>query len=302
MGPIARITSGLLVGATALLLLSSAAGRVRVEQLAARLSEPPPPPVAVVVVDDPRLIAAVRAAVDESRVLQATPSGLVLREGRILATSYDSASTLIQSAGWVGRDIQIGLRARPATPRSAHRLPELPAGWTTGLLAALALAGTLVALSGSRTLWHDWIWRRRLRPFEPPVVVLPVADAEALAEIRAGLPSGRILAERNGAFAVAGDWIVTSGNVPSSGLLRAAGWRHRRLDVHRPDPFGSNTARSTSEPWELEPEPSARSRCFTPQQALGVLGRGNGPEPVREPIDLPPDEPGEACWQSLARV
>jgi len=305
-----RMGVGILLAGSALLLLASPGGRTRLGDLEVQLAGAQPPPVAVVVVPDPALVASVQRAVDPERVVAARPDGVALREGRVLATSFEGAAALVDAAGWSRRAIQIGLApGRPAReaaslpgwiPRTAwlgrdeQRLPPGSTGWALGAL------GLLITASATRALWRERRWRQQLAPFESPVVLLPLADAQAVDALRREIPEARIRAEIDGGFALEGDWIVSCDPRDSARLLRRAGWKHRIVDVHHPDPFGSNTARPLSGVWELEPEGEERARCFTPQQALCVLTRSERWIQAREPIDLPAEEPGDAAWHELA--
>jgi hypothetical protein len=313
MASLLRMAVGIALAGSAALLLAAPGGRSRLGDLEAQLAGAQPPPVAVVIVSDPALVGAVRRAVDPERVVASQRDGIALREGRVLAMSHAAASALIAKAGWSRRAVQIGLASRrPA--RAAAPLPSwvpqpawlargglpLSPGWSGWALGAIGLLGLLLATSGSRALCRELSWRHQFAPFEPPVVLLPLADAQAVDALRREIPQARIRAEIEGGFALEGDWIVSCDPRGSATLLRRAGWKHRILDIHHPDPFGSNTARAPSELWELEPEDEERARCFTPQQALCVLTRSERWIAAREPIDLPPEEPGDAAWHELA--
>ena len=49
----------------------------------------------------------VRAAVDPARIVAATPDGIALREGRIVAVDAEAVSAPFTEAGWIERDIEI---------------------------------------------------------------------------------------------------------------------------------------------------------------------------------------------------
>jgi hypothetical protein len=66
-----------------------------------------PDPVLVLLVADRSGVAAVRAAVEPTRILAETPDALVLREGRVVATSPEVVGGPLGDAGFADRSIEL---------------------------------------------------------------------------------------------------------------------------------------------------------------------------------------------------
>ncbi len=93
------------------------------------------PAVLVLLVRDRGGLASVRDAVAPERVLVAGPDALVLREGRVVATSAEAAGESLTAAGWVDRDIELW-----APEASAQRTAPVPSAAPTAAEAASGLA------------------------------------------------------------------------------------------------------------------------------------------------------------------
>jgi len=96
-----------------------------------------PPPVLVLLVADRSGVAMVRAAVDPARILAQTPDAIVLREGRVIATTPEMVGEPLSAAGFADRSIELWA----ATP-SARRQRDEPAEGELSL-AELAKKPTL---------------------------------------------------------------------------------------------------------------------------------------------------------------
>ncbi len=90
-------------------------------------------PVLVIDVREPWRASAVRAAIEDERVVAETIHGFALRERRLVVSSLEEAGTILASAGWEDAGLQIlrfePLRAKPQEPEAekqdTQRLAEL---------------------------------------------------------------------------------------------------------------------------------------------------------------------------------
>jgi hypothetical protein len=99
-----------------------------------------PDPVLVLLVADRSGVAAVRAAVEPTRILAETPDAIVLREGRVVATSPEVVGGPLGEAGFTDRSIELWAPSR----RNRQKREK---GEGAGLsLAALAKKPTLTPL------------------------------------------------------------------------------------------------------------------------------------------------------------
>ncbi len=99
-----------------------------------------PDPVLVLLVADRAGVAAVRAAVEPTRILAETPDALVLREGRVVATSPEVVGGPLGEAGFADRSIELWAPTR----RDWQKREEGEDGELS--LAALARKPTLTPL------------------------------------------------------------------------------------------------------------------------------------------------------------
>ncbi len=82
------------------------------------------PPVHVFVIGSVEAVQSVREVIAPERVLASTPEAIVLREGRIIASSAEAVGDPLTAVGWVDRELDIVSvgPAEPAPhPRSAAR-------------------------------------------------------------------------------------------------------------------------------------------------------------------------------------
>jgi hypothetical protein len=293
--PLPKAVLGAALAASAVVVLSS---DVHLERdLAARLRERS---VRVVVVDDSTWLRETRDALRDQHIVGERPGAFALEGGRVYARSHAAATKLLNAQGWGDRTIVLG--ADPS-PHGDTPMQQLSANVTPArvrwALRGLALVGVAVVLAGGQGLWQQRRERgRRRRALEPvpsPVLVLRVAGRADLAEVRASVAAERIVAEHEDAFAVGDGWIVSCTEDGASRLLRRAGWRHRTLEAHRPDPFGSAARRDD---WSIDtgPEPPDDKHVWSAREAILAVARASELAPggclngfARAPVDL--DEP-----------
>jgi hypothetical protein len=80
----------------------------------------PEPPVLVFLVGDAERVAAVRRAVDSSRVVAESPGAFLLVEGRLVAATRSDAGPLLTAPGWRDRELEM-FAVRPLVPRRRTR-------------------------------------------------------------------------------------------------------------------------------------------------------------------------------------
>jgi len=65
------------------------------------------PPVHVFVIGSDQAVERVREVIEPERVLASTPEAIVLREGRIIASSAEAVGDPLNAVGWVDRELEI---------------------------------------------------------------------------------------------------------------------------------------------------------------------------------------------------
>lgn len=88
-------------------------------------------PVLVLVVGTPENVEVMRAAVHPDRIVAEAKSSFALDEGRVIATSVETAGESLTAAGWVHRPLEIMLPQRRAespepVPSPAPNLASKP--------------------------------------------------------------------------------------------------------------------------------------------------------------------------------
>jgi len=205
-------------------------------------------PVTILIVPSRQGVASVRAAVDSSRIVAATPDGFAVDRGRVVAADHRAASELLMRAGWTDRAIRIAASPARADEVTDKAPAVTPARIAYALWAALAL-GSWIAWRAAGTI--GWQIRGFFRgwldkPPAPPetVIVLRVDTAVEVAAIRAALPISRVLEAMPRGLVLSGGWIVTAGEGVASDLVSKVGWQRCILEPLDPDPFGSISRRT----------------------------------------------------------
>ena len=114
----------MLAGGMLLLLLWGSTGDWEIPQLSPTtdsagkdISEGTGPAVTILLIPDAEGVRAIRHAIDPDRIVASSPDAFALAEGRIVATSVESASGPLNQAGWSKRPIEIVTPPSRATPR-----------------------------------------------------------------------------------------------------------------------------------------------------------------------------------------
>lgn len=200
-------------------------------------------PVTVVFVRGHQGVATVRAAVDDSRVVAEVRDAFAMDPARIVAADHRAASEVIARAGWVDREIRIGVNVVPVIeePEGEPVLTRTRMAYV--LWAAIALGVWIAwrALASISLEIRRFFRERRVTPPALPetVLVLRVETSDDVASIRAALPERSILAAMPQGLALSGGWIVTAGESVASDLTREVGWRDCVLEPLAPEPFGT---------------------------------------------------------------
>jgi hypothetical protein len=234
-------------------------------------------PVTVVIVPGRQGVAAVRAAVDRSRIIASTRDGFTMDRGGIVAADHRAASELLARAGWTDRAIRIGASVAPAVEEPEEAPFLTPTRIAYALWAAVAL-GLWIAWRAAAAIWlqiRSWFreWRRESPAPPETVLVLRVDSADEVASIRAGLPVTRILAAMPRGLALFGGWIVSAGDSVATDLAREVGWRDCVLEPFDPDPFGSISRRCDfiAEATGLELADVHHKAIWSVEEALAIL-------------------------------
>lgn len=100
-------------------------------------------------------------------------------------------------------------------------------------LAVLALAGLGATLAwGASLLAIPWDWQHLVGMREHnPVLVVVVGDTKNLAEVRAALTPGEILAESKGAFALRHRQVIAASPEDVGPLLMRVGWEDAPIEL-----------------------------------------------------------------------
>jgi hypothetical protein len=100
------LSLGVLAGAAVAVLVWRGGLSEPLRQARASWSEEPPS-VLVILVERKRDVAAIRATVDPGRILAHDESGFALEEGRVVAAGHDAVGTILTSAGWLDRPLEV---------------------------------------------------------------------------------------------------------------------------------------------------------------------------------------------------
>jgi hypothetical protein len=164
----------------------------------------------VIFVPDRGRVAAVRAAVDDSRVVAETRGGFATRGGRIFAADHRAANEVLARAGWADREIRIGTSPPPAGEHDD--VGAVRGKWFPYALWAVVALASWIVLRSAASLWKEVrLFLRDRRGASPAghetVLLLRVNTDDDVAAIRAALPPQRILAATPQGLVLAGGWI-----------------------------------------------------------------------------------------------
>ncbi len=113
-------TLGLVTAVSLGIAARSESGRSAWEPLIHLAPSLPEPPVLVFLVGDADRVAAVRRAVDSSRVVAESPGAFLLIEGRLVAASRREAGPLLAAPEWRDRKLEM-FAVRPLVSRRRTR-------------------------------------------------------------------------------------------------------------------------------------------------------------------------------------
>jgi hypothetical protein len=108
-----------------------------------------PAPVLVLLVPDRAGVAAVRAAVDPARILAETPEAIVLREGRVVATTPEVVGGPLTEAGFADRSIELWAASQRSPRKGERSEDEVPSLAALASKPTLTLVEVLAILNGS---------------------------------------------------------------------------------------------------------------------------------------------------------
>jgi hypothetical protein len=238
-------------------------------------------------------VAAVRAAVDDSRVVAETGGGFATRGGRVFAVDHRAANEVLARAGWADREIRIGASPRPAGEHDDSG--ALRGRWLPyALWAVVALAAWIVLRSAASLRTEVRLFLRERRGGSPDghetVLLLGVNSVDDVAAVRAALPPERILAATPQGLVLAGGWIVSAGGSVASELVRKVGWCQRILEPLYPDPFtgdfglGSFAAAGLElDGYAIESGGADHKGTWTAEAAVAVLRSDADPRDAAQP-------------------